>query len=52
MNAIEKPVVLVIDPDALTLTAIAAMLDSALFQSSVRGIVKPPSKEPANWRWT
>lgn len=29
MNALKKPVVLVIDPDALTLTAIAAMLDCA-----------------------
>lgn len=32
MNSIDKPVVLVIDPDALTLTAIAAMLDSAQFK--------------------
>ena len=32
MNALDKPVVLVIDPDALTLTAIAAMLDSAQFR--------------------
>ena len=32
MNSIEKPVVLVIDPDPLTLTAIAAMLDSAQFR--------------------
>jgi CheY-like chemotaxis protein len=31
MNALDKPVVLVIDPDPLTLTAIAAMLDSAQF---------------------
>lgn len=29
MNALKKPVVLVIDPDALTLTAISAMLDCA-----------------------
>lgn len=29
MNALNKPVVLVVDPDALTLTAIAAMLDCA-----------------------
>jgi len=32
MNALNKPVVLVIDPDPLTLTAIAAMLDSAQFK--------------------
>ncbi len=32
MNAFSKPVVLVIDPDPLTLTAIAAMLDSAQFK--------------------
>lgn len=32
MNALDKPVVLVIDPDPLTLTAIAAMLDSAQFK--------------------
>lgn len=32
MNALDKPVVLVIDPDPLTLTAIAAMLDNAQFR--------------------
>ena len=32
MNASERPVVLVIDPDALTLTAIAAVLNSAEFR--------------------
>jgi DNA-binding response OmpR family regulator len=32
MNALNKPVVMVIDPDALTLTAIAAMLDCAQFE--------------------
>jgi len=32
MNILDKPVVLVIDPDPLTLTAIAAMLDSAQFK--------------------
>ena len=32
MNTIDKPVVLVIDPDPLTLTALAAMLDSAQFR--------------------
>lgn len=32
MNALNKPVVLVIDPDALTLTALAAMLDTAQFK--------------------
>jgi len=32
MNALNKPVVLVIDPDPLTLTAIAAMLDTAQFK--------------------
>lgn len=32
MNSLDKPVVLVIDPDPVTITAIAAMLDSAQFR--------------------
>ncbi len=41
MNALNKPVVLVIDPDPLTLTAIAAMLDSAQFKVFCAGIGMP-----------
>ena len=50
MNALDKPVVLVIDPDPLTLTAIAAMLDSAQFkvfcardrEAAIKGATKLP----------
>ncbi len=51
MNSLNKPVVMVIDPDALTLTAMAAMLDCAEFQVYCAQDRAAAIKGARNWSW-